>query len=134
MNVKAIAAAAALHLFSAAPVAAQAPPVPKATANLVNITSPNGTVGIAISTDGTNVAVWHKGELIVAPSPLGLDLQGAALGPLRLVGVERVKRDRTIPLTATKARVARDRHNGAAITFAEATGAKRRLTIEARAY
>ena len=134
MNAKAIAAAAALHFLVAAPAAAQASLGPKATAGLVNIASPDGTARIAISADGTSVAAWRKGEQIVAPSPVGLDLQGAGLGPLKLVGVKRVKGDRTIPLTATKARVARDHYNGAAITFAETVGARRRMTIEARAY
>jgi alpha-glucosidase len=128
MNAKAIAAAAALHLLIAAPAVAKAP------ASGVTVASPDGTARIAIAADGASVAVWRKGEQIVAPSPVGLDLQGAALGPLKLVGVKRVKRDRAIPLTATKARVARDHYNGAAISFAETTGARRRLTLEARAY
>ena len=100
----------------------------------VVVASPDGKARIEVTADGSSVAVWRKGEQIVAPSPVGLDLQGAELEPLRLVAVKRVKGDRTIPLTATKARVARDRYNGAAITFAETTGAKRRLTVETRAY
>lgn len=134
MNVKAIAAIAALHLILAAPAAGQATPGPKAMANPVNVASPDGTARIAISADGTSVSIWRKGEQIVAPSPVGLDLQGGGLGPLKLVGVKRVKRDRMIPLTATKARVARDHYNGAEITFAETSGAGRRLTVEARAF
>lgn len=128
MNVKTISAVAALHFLIAAPAMAKAP------AGGVTIASPDGTARIAIAADGASVAVWRKGEQILAPSPVGLDLHGAALGPLKLVGVKRIKQDRTIPLIATKARAARDRYNGAAITFAETTGAKRRLTIEARAY
>ena len=130
MNVKAIVAAAALHLLVAVPTAAQAPQ----GSGAISVTSPDGTARIAIAPDGTSVAVWRKGEQIVAPSPVGLDLQGAGIGPLKRVGVKREKRDRTIPLTATKARVARDHYNGASITFAEKTGGRRRLTIEARAY
>ena len=100
----------------------------------VAVTSPDEKARIEIAADGSSVAVWRRGEEIVAPSPIGLDLQEADLGSLKLVGVERVRSDRTIPLIATKARVARDRYNGAAITFAESTDAGRRLTIEARAY
>ena len=100
----------------------------------VVVASPDGKARIEIAADGSSVAVWRRGEEIVAPSPVGLDLEEAELGPLELVDVKRVRHDRTIPLTATKARVARDRYNGAAITFAESTDARRRLTIEARAY
>lgn len=125
---KAIAAASALLLLVADPAAAQVP------ARAVSVASPDGTTRIDILADRASVAVWRKGEQIVAPSPVGLDLEGAALGPLKLVGIKRMKHDRTIFLTATKARAARDHYNGAAITYAETMGLKRRLTIEARAY
>ncbi len=82
MNLKAIAAAAALHLFIAAPTAAQA----QQGSGAISVTSPDGTARIAISADGTSVAVWRKGEQIVAPSAVGLDLLGAGPGPLKLVG------------------------------------------------
>lgn len=127
MNVRTIVAAAVLHLISA-------PAVAKAPGSGISVTSPNGTTQINIAADATSVAVSRKGEQIIARSPVGLDLAGPGLGPLKLLGVKRVKRDRLIPLTATKARVARDHYNGAAISFAETTGAKRRLTVEARAY
>jgi alpha-glucosidase len=127
-EMKAVAAAAAINFLFAAPALAET------SARLVSVLSPDGTARIAVAADGASIAVWRKGEQIVAPSPVGLDLLGAALGPLKLVGVKRVKGDHMIPLTATKARQARDHFNGAAITFAETTGARRRLTIEARAY
>jgi len=128
MSVKAIGAAVALHFFVAAPVVAKAP------ATAVSVASPDGTARIEIATDGGSVAVLRKGEQILAPSPVGLDIEGAPLGALKLVAVKRVKRDRTIALTASKARAARDHYNGATITFAETTGPKRTMTIEARAY
>ena len=121
----------AIALAAAMPAVAAGTSLPGGT---ISVTSPDGMARIEIAADGTRVAVWRKVEQIVAPSPVGLDLQEGSLGPLKLVGVERVKRDRLIPLTATKARVVRDHYNGAAVTFAETTGAKRRVTIEARAY
>lgn len=128
MTVKVVAAAIALHLFIVAPMAAQAPQAPSTTAGsdlpsgAIDIASPDGTARTAMSADDTSVAVWRTGEQIVAPSPVGLDLQGIGLGPLTLIGVKHGKHDRTIPLTATRANVARDEHNGASITFS------RRLT------
>ena len=128
MNVKTIAAAAALHLLIASP--AMAEPLERS----ISVTSPNGTARIDIAVDAKSVLVSRNGEEIVAPSPIGLELDGGGLAPLRLVEVRRVEQDRTIPLTATKALAARDHYNGAEITFAETSGAQRRLTIEARAY
>jgi alpha-glucosidase len=113
---------------------ASAPTTAKTPESAVSVASPGGTARIEIAADGSSVAVWRKGERILAPSPIGLDLPDGALAPLKLVRVWRARQDRTIPLTATKARSARDHYNGAEIAFVETTGGKRRLTIEARAY
>jgi alpha-glucosidase len=105
-----------------------------AAASSIMLQSPDRTTQVEIASDGPSLSVSRKGEQILAPSPVGLDIEGAPLGPLKLVSVKRVKRDRTIPLIATKAGRARDHYNGAAITYAESSGLKRTLTIEARAY
>jgi alpha-glucosidase len=105
-----------------------------AAASSIMLPSPDRTTQVEIASDGSSLSVSRKGEQILAPSPVGLDIEGAPLGPLKLVSVKRVKRDRTIPLIATKTGRARDHYNGAAITFVETTGPKRTMTIEARAY
>jgi alpha-glucosidase len=99
------------------------------------LSSPHGTAVLRIDDDGGRFAVQWRGKTIVAPSPLGLELDGApAFGALALEGREDVTVDREIPLVATKAARAHDRYRGATLTFREAEGARRRLVIEARAY
>lgn len=128
MTVKTIAAAVVLPLFIASPALANVPE------SSISVASPNGTARISIAADATAISVSRNGEEIVAPSPIGLDLEGGVFAPLRLVGIEHAAQDRTIPLTATKAAVARDQYNGARIAFVETGAGKRSLTIEVRAY
>ena len=105
-----------------------------ATAPVI-IASPDRINRIEVSDDGRSIAVSRKGEQILAPSPLGLALDGAPeFGPLKLVRVQRERRNRVIALTASKARTALDRYNGAQIIFREDSGPKRTLIIETRAY
>ena len=99
------------------------------------LVSPDRSNRIEISADGTTFSVSRKGEQLVDPSPLGLELSGAPqFDKLRLVGVQKASRKRVIPLTATKAKSALDHYNGAKITFREASGSGRTVAIEARAY
>ncbi|HXG81288.1 MAG TPA: glycoside hydrolase family 97 N-terminal domain-containing protein, partial [Sphingomicrobium sp.] len=106
-----------------------------AAAGSIALASPDGTMRIVIAADGSSLSVSRKGEQILAPSPIGLELADApALGKLRLTGVKRGTERRTIPLIATKARAALDHYNSALINFREAGGARRAMTIEARAY
>ena len=98
------------------------------------IASPDGRTTLRITEDSTTFTVSRKGETVIAPSPLGIELDGAT--DLRALALEKrddVTVDRTIPLVATKAASARDHYRGATLTFREAGGG-RRLLIDARAY
>ncbi|WP_457421191.1 glycoside hydrolase family 97 protein [Roseateles sp. P5_E7] len=97
------------------------------------ITSPDGRVALRIAVNGGQFSVNRNGEAVIAPSPLGLELEGQPLGALTLESRQDVAEDRVIPLVATKAATARDHYRGATLTFREA-GAGRRLFIDARAY
>jgi alpha-glucosidase len=105
-----------------------------ATAPVV-IASPDRINRIEVSEDGSSFTVSRKGEQVLAPSPLGLTVDGAqAFGPLKLERVQRESRNRVIPLTASKASNALDHYNGAQIVFREVSGPKRTLIIDTRAY
>jgi alpha-glucosidase len=111
------------------PQAAPAAPGP------VVVTSPNGTAQIRIDADASRFSVSRGGETVIAPSSLGLELDGApALGPLVLEKRQDLKVDRSIALVATKAAKARDRYRGATLAFREQGPAGRRLYIDVRAY
>jgi alpha-glucosidase len=63
---------------------------------------------------------------------MGLELANAPdFSGLEIVDIKRQSRRIDIPLTATKARTARDWRNGAMVTFREKTGARRTLSVEA---
>jgi alpha-glucosidase len=98
------------------------------------VTSPDDRTTLSITEDGTTFMVTRKGETVIAPSPLGIELDGAPdLSALVLEKRDDVTVDRTIPLVATKAASARDHYRGATLTFREAGGG-RRLLVDARAY
>jgi alpha-glucosidase len=98
------------------------------------VTSPDKKAEIRIAADGTSYSVYRKGEPIVSASPVGLELANAPdFSDLEIVDIKKQNQRSDIPLTATKARTARDWHNGAIVTFREKTGARRTLSIEARA-
>jgi alpha-glucosidase len=109
------------------PAAAQAAPIV--------VSSPDGRTAIRIEKDASQFTVARRGKTVIAPSPLGLELDGApAFGPLALERRDDVRVDRTIPLVATKASTARDRYRGATLVFRERTEAGRRLLVDVRAY
>lgn len=104
-------------------------------ASSVALASPDRATRIEIAPDGSAFSLSRNGEQILAPSPLGLELNGAPdLAKLQLIGSKRGSVRRTIPLTATKARAALDHYNSVRISFREAAGLHRALTIEARVY
>jgi alpha-glucosidase len=119
----------------AAAFAAVLLPAASAWAAPLIVASPDGQVAIRIEQDASQFMVTRHGKTVIAASPLGLELDGAAgFGALALERRDDVKVDRTIPLTATKAAAARDRYRGATLTFRERTPAGRRLLIDVRAY
>jgi len=121
-------------LFSAASTAACLLSHAAALAANPVVASPDGRTTIEVAEDGSTFSVKRRGEAVIAPSPLGLDLADAqALGPLVLESRSDTAEDRTIALVATKAAAARDHYRGATLGFREA-GAGRRLFIDLRAY
>jgi alpha-glucosidase len=106
-----------------------------AYAGQVTVSSPDGQAEIRIEDDASRYSVQWRGETVVAPSPLGLELDGApAFGTLALESRKDEVVDRTIPLVATKASSARDHYRGATLTFRETGAPKRKLVIDVRAY
>jgi alpha-glucosidase len=106
-----------------------------AAASSIALPSPDQATRIEFASDGSSLSVSRKGEQILAPSTLGLELSDAPdFGKLELLRVRRGTHRSNIPLTATKARSALDYYNWARISFREASGSRRTLTIEARAY
>jgi len=103
-------------------------------ASQIVVASPDGTAEIRIAGDGATYSISRKGESIVSASPIGLELADAPdFRNLEVVAIRRQSRRRNIPLTATKARAARDWYNGAIVTFREKNGARRMISVEARA-
>ena len=101
----------------------------------VVVSSPDGRTAIRIERDGSQFSVTRLGESVIAASPLGLELEGAAdFGPLMLENQKNVRVNRTIPLVATKASSARDNYRGATLRFREREAGGRRLLVDVRAY
>jgi alpha-glucosidase len=106
-----------------------------AAASSVVLSSPDRATRLELASDGSSLSVSRRGEQILAASQLGLEQSDAPdFGKLELIGVVRRTHRRKIPLTASKARSALDYYNSALISFREAAGSRRGLTIEARAY
>jgi len=99
------------------------------------ISSPNGSVALRIADDASSFSITRKGETVIAPSPLGLELDGQpGFGLLKLESRQDTKEDRVIPLVATKAATARDHYLGTTLAFREAGDSRRRVFLDARAY
>ncbi|WP_395408453.1 glycoside hydrolase family 97 protein [Pseudoduganella sp. UC29_106] len=99
------------------------------------MTSPNGQAAIQIAPDGGSYVVTRGAETVIATSRLGLEFDGQPdLGELELEKVTTSATDRTIPLIATKASVARDHYRAATLAFRERGQSTRRLLIDVRAY
>ena len=110
-------------------------PVASAAAAPAIVSSPDGRTAIRIEADASRFTVSRHGETVIAPSPLGLELDGApGFGALVLEKRDDTKVDRTIPLVATKAAAARDRYRGATLVFRERAATGRRLLLDVRAY
>jgi len=103
-------------------------------ASQIIVTSPDKEAEVRIAADGASYSVYRKGEPIVSASPMGLELSNAPdFSELEVIDVKKQSQRRDIPLTATKSKAARDWYNGAVITFREKAGARRTLSVEARA-
>jgi alpha-glucosidase len=119
----------------AAAVATVLLPTAWASAAPIIISSPDGRIAIKIESDASRFTISRGGETVIAPSALGLELDGGPeFGALALERRDDVKVDRTIALVATKAAKARDRYRGATLVFRERAPAGRRLLVDVRAY
>jgi alpha-glucosidase len=106
-----------------------------ALANNDVVSSPDGLTSLRIQPDASRFSISRRGETVIAPSSLGLELDGAPeLNALTLEKREDTSVDRVIPLIATKAASARDHYRGATFTFREKGPSARRLLIDVRAY
>jgi len=122
-------ALAALALLSAAPASAQ---------QILTAISPDGSNRIAIQLNGSGTptyAVSRSGNLVIAPSPILLDLDTDTLGyNLAVTGSETASADARYPIVAGTAAEGRDHYNQLTVHFQERGGAKRKLDIVLRAY
>ncbi len=101
----------------------------------VTIASPDKSIRFELSPDGAHYSVYRKNEEIVAPSPLGLvPAKGQPYSSLDATKVARGTHNQSIVLIVTKAARTADIYNSLAVTFREASGLHRQLTVEARAY
>ncbi len=109
-----------------------------ASAQPVELRSPNGVIRFVMSASQRDAAPMYRverhGEVIIAPSALGLQLRYAPdFGPFDLAGTARVSTDRNYPLIAAKAARLRDHYNEVTITLKERTRG-RRIDLIVRAY
>ncbi|CAN5248786.1 glycoside hydrolase family 97 protein [soil metagenome] len=119
----------AVLMAASAPVIAQAAPV--------ELASPDGRVAVVLDQDLLGVptyAVRWRGEQLIAPSPMGLELAGEdPVGPsAKAGGVERAAVDGTYAMVAGKSAIARDHYNQIIAHFT--TPAGRPFDIIVRAY
>ena len=90
----------------------------------VELFSPDGSVKVTIEASAGEAPptyrIERKGEPIIAPSPLGLDiLYTKNFGPFDITGTQRRSVDEVHPLIATKASSARDHFNEVILSLTE---------------
>jgi alpha-glucosidase len=122
----------------AALLLAAAAAVPAAAQDL-RLASPDGRVEIVVGRNNESqptYAVSFAGKPVLAPSPLGLELdKGGRLSyGLHATGSRRFSADRSYTLVAGKTRTARDHYNELVVDFAEPGGTMRKMQIIFRAY
>ncbi len=107
----------------------------------LSLISPGGRVQIVVGTNSEQqptFAVLMGGRSIIAPSPLGLELdRGGRLSyGLEVTGSSRTSADRNYTLVAGKTRIARDRYNELVVDLQEPAGEGkgRKLQLVFRAY
>ncbi len=100
--------------------------------------SPDGTNRIVMALDrqGTpNYLVQRRGEMILAPSPIALDLDRDALGfGMAITGSEATSAETRYKIVLGKADEGRDHYNQLTIHLQERGGARRRMDLVLRAY
>ncbi|WP_294254003.1 glycoside hydrolase family 97 protein [uncultured Sphingomonas sp.] len=109
-----------------------------AAGQTLELVSPDGAnrVVVALDRQGVpNYTVQRKGELILAPAPIALDLDRDMLGwGMAVTGSETSSADTRYRIVLGKAAEGRDHYNQRIIHLQERGGAKRRMDIILRAY
>ncbi|PTQ13088.1 alpha-glucosidase [Sphingomonas oleivorans] len=105
----------------------------------LELKSPDGSISVSFTPSVGDqpplYQVTRKGEVVIASSPLGLNLYDVTpFGPLEVVAANRASADRSYKLTATKTATARDHYNELTVSLRERDGSQRKLDIIFRAY
>lgn len=115
-------------LLLAAPAAAQS----------LELRSPDGANVATIGVNGSGMPIYRvarKGAVLIAPSPITLDLDADSLGyGMAIAGSDTASADSRYAIVAGKASEARDQYNQLTVHFQEKGGAKRRMDVVLRAY
>ena len=101
------------------------------------LSSPDGGLKVSVSdADGqARYAVSYKGQPLLTPSPLGLNLaSGSLTHGLKITGSASATSDTTYDLVVGKAKTVRDHYNQLSVDFQEPQGARRHLRVIVRAY
>ncbi|MDF7775640.1 glycoside hydrolase family 97 protein [Sphingomonas sp. AOB5] len=109
-----------------------------ASAQVHELTSPDGTNRVAIGLNGNGTPLYRvtrRGAQVITNSPIILDLDVDSLGyGMAITGVEQASADTTYPIVVGKAAQGRDHYNQLTVHFQEKGGAKRRMDVILRAY
>lgn len=127
----------ALTLLSALSLCATANAANEAA--ILSVQSPDGRLEIRLGRNSMNAptyAVWFKGKEVIAPSMLGLHLDGGGSlsQDLQVTDAIRSSGDKTYTLIVGKTRTARDHYNELSVGFLESAPRGRKLEVIFRAY
>ncbi|SFJ67166.1 alpha-glucosidase [Sphingomonas sp. NFR04] len=122
------------HLLGTAALLIAAP----AAGQTLEVASPDGANRMVVALDRQgvpNYTVQRRGELILAPAPIALDLDRDMLGwGMAVTGSEASSADSRYKIVLGKAAEGRDQYNQRIVHLQERGGAKRRMDIILRAY
>jgi len=122
------------HLLGSAALLVAAP----AAGQTLEVVSPDGAnrVVVALDRQGVpNYTVQRRGELVLAPAPIALDLDRDMMGwGMAVTGSEASSADTRYRIVLGKASEGRDHYNQRILHLQERGGAKRRMDLILRAY
>lgn len=105
---------------------------------IVSVASQDGTnvIRFGVNGQGTPIyAVLRRGEQILSPSPIILDLDADSLGyGMAITAKEQSSADTSYPIIAGKTAEGRDLYNQVTVHLQEKGGAKRKMDVILRAY